>query len=146
MLLSELLTQSRVVVDSSDRHTKKSALGVLAETLAHSGSVSSSEIEKVLVERESVQSTGVGDGVAIPHGALPDLASQHAALLILANGIDFEAIDHHKVKILFAVIGPKHASGEHLKTLAKISRLLRALPGKAYGRARRRARVSTYHC
>ena len=83
------------------------------------------EIERVLLDREKLQSTGIGEGVAIPHGAMTQLVSQVAALLIVPDGVDFAAIDERKVTILFAVIGPKRATGEHLKTLARVSRLLR---------------------
>ena len=82
-------------------------------------------VERVLAEREALQSTGIGEGVAIPHGALAQLEAQYAALLIVPEGVDFAAIDGDKVTILFAVIGPKRATGEHLKTLARVSRLLR---------------------
>jgi PTS system nitrogen regulatory IIA component len=82
-------------------------------------------VERILVERESLQSTGIGEGVAIPHGALPQLDAQCAALLIVPEGVPFDAIDQALVTILFAVIGPKRATGEHLKTLARVSRLLR---------------------
>jgi len=83
------------------------------------------EIEKVLLEREQLQSTGIGEGVAIPHGAMNQLTGQVAALLIVPDGVDFAAIDERKVTIIFGVIGPKRATGEHLKTLARVSRLLR---------------------
>ncbi len=79
----------------------------------------------MLTEREQLQSTGIGEGVAIPHGALPQLETQFAALLIVPEGLDFAAIDALPVNILFAVITPKRATGEHLKTLARVSRLLR---------------------
>jgi PTS system nitrogen regulatory IIA component len=82
-------------------------------------------VERVLSEREQLQSTGIGEGVAIPHGALAQLQTQYAALLIVPEGVDFSAIDGLRVTILFAVIGPKRATGEHLKTLARVSRLLR---------------------
>ena len=80
-------------------------------------------VERVLAEREQLQSTGIGEGVAIPHGALPHLDTQHASLLIVPEGVDFAAIDGQAVNIVFAVIGPKRATGEHLKTLARVSRL-----------------------
>jgi PTS system nitrogen regulatory IIA component len=79
----------------------------------------------VLVEREQLQSTGIGEGVAIPHGALSQLEAQHATLLIVPEGVEFAAIDGLAVNILFAVVGPKRATGEHLKTLARVSRVLR---------------------
>ena len=67
----------------------------------------------------------VGGGVAIPHGSIDRLDRQIGAVLLCPNGIDFDAIDNAPVVILFAVIGPKRATGEHLKTLARVSRLLR---------------------
>src|SRR6185369_8500174 len=80
---------------------------------------------RALLAREQLQSTGIGEGVAIPHGALPQLAEQVAALLIVPDGVEFQAIDDASVRILFGVITPKRATGEHLKTLARVSRLLR---------------------
>lgn len=126
MLLSELLKPNQVIVNPIDHLDKRAALMTLANALAKAGTSSSEEVMRVLQEREDLQSTGVGEGVAIPHGALPGLDSQCGALLILPHGVDFDAVDDEKVKILFAVIGPKRTSGEHLKTLARISRLLRS--------------------
>ncbi|EYF08610.1 PTS sugar transporter subunit IIA [Chondromyces apiculatus] len=83
------------------------------------------EIARVLVERERLQSTGVGGGVAIPHGVLEGAERQVGAVLLCPRSIDFEAIDGAPVSILCAVIGPTRATGEHLKMLARISRLLR---------------------
>src|SRR6185369_8543867 len=80
---------------------------------------------RALLAREQLQSTGIGEGVAIPHGALPQLSEQVAALLIVPDGVEFQAIDDAKVTILFGVITPKRATGEHLKTLARVSKLLR---------------------
>ena len=104
---------------------KAAALSQLATMLASGARVTAADLERVLLERESLQSTGIGDGVAIPHGAMPQLEAQYAALLLVPEGVEFAAIDGLKVTILFAVIGPKRATGEHLKTLARISRLLR---------------------
>jgi PTS system nitrogen regulatory IIA component len=128
MRLTELLTQERVAVhrdDGAHPLDKKEVLRLLATMLASGARVDASVVERVLVEREQLQSTGIGEGVAIPHGALPQLESQYASLLIVPDGVDFVAIDGLKVNILFAVIGPKRATGEHLKTLARVSRLLR---------------------
>jgi PTS system nitrogen regulatory IIA component len=127
MRLTELLTPNRVGIERQNGADldKSKALSRLAAMLASGASVTSGEVERVLVERESLQSTGIGEGVAIPHGALPQLDAQCAALLIVPDGVDFDAIDDTPVTILFAVIGPKRATGEHLKTLARVSRLLR---------------------
>ena len=128
MNISELLTPERVAIQSkgaTSELNKSAAIGLLSSLLARGVRLPESDVESVLSEREALQSTGIGDGVAIPHGALAEIAGPCAALLLVPGGLDFEAIDDAKVTILFAVIGPKKATGEHLKTLAKISRLLK---------------------
>lgn len=128
MRLTDLLTPDRVAVrhnGTAHPMDKAAALSTLAQMLTVGTQVEASRAERVLAEREQLQSTGIGEGVAIPHGALPQLETQHAALLIVPEGIEFAAIDGLAVNILFAVIGPKRATGEHLKTLARVSRLLR---------------------
>jgi PTS system nitrogen regulatory IIA component len=128
MILTDILSSERVKVSvrGSGVESKDDALHALAKLLA-SGAASPgpTDFYRVLAEREALQSTGIGDGVAIPHGALENLGGQLAALLICPAGIPFDAIDGNPVYILFAVVGPKRATGEHLKTLARISRLLR---------------------
>jgi PTS system nitrogen regulatory IIA component len=129
MRLTDLLTADRVAIhhdDGGDSIRKPEAIGLLARLLAGGVRVDRREVERVLLEREQLQSTGIGEGVAIPHAALPQLDTQCASLLIVPEGVDFSAIDGLKVTILFAVIGPKRATGEHLKTLARVSRLLRS--------------------
>jgi nitrogen PTS system EIIA component len=128
MILTDILScdRVRVAVRGSGVQTKDEALHALAALLGGgASSPGESEFYRVLGEREALQSTGIGDGVAIPHGALENLAGQVAALLICPSGVPFDAIDGGLVFILFAVVGPKRATGEHLKTLARISRLLR---------------------
>src|SRR4051794_14029640 len=128
MILTEILSSDRVRVATrgSDLKSKDDALRALAELLGSGLSTpTGGDFYRVLCEREGLQSTGIGDGVAIPHGALENLGAQLAALLICPDGVPFDAIDGHPVHILFAVVGPKRATGEHLKTLARISRLLR---------------------
>lgn len=128
MRLTDLLTPARVAVrhnGTAHPMDKAAALNALAQMLTVGTQVDASRAERVLAEREQLQSTGIGEGVAIPHGALPQLETQYAALLIVPEGIEFAAIDGLAVNILFAVIGPKRATGEHLKTLARVSRLLR---------------------
>jgi nitrogen PTS system EIIA component len=128
MRLNDLLTAERVDIrhnGGSSPLDKPALLKVLANLLTRGANVDGAEVERVLAERERLQSTGIGEGVAIPHGALPQLENQYASLLIVPEGVDFAAIDGLAVNILFAVIGPKRATGEHLKTLARVSRVLR---------------------
>ena len=128
MVLTDILASERVGTSrgSLAPADKSAALRALARLLASGQSpAGEGDLFRVLEERESLQSTGIGDGVAIPHGALDGLDRQLAALLICPDGVEFDAIDSRPVHILFAVVGPKRASGEHLKTLARVSRLLR---------------------
>lgn len=129
MGVCDILSRDRVSVASVEGdpvRTKSDALKRLSVLLANGQSViSTEEIERVLAERERLQSTGVGGGVAIPHGSIEGLDRLIGAVLLCPSSIEFEAIDSAPVSILFAVIGPKRATGEHLKTLARVSRLLR---------------------
>lgn len=127
MRLTDLLSPERVGIKRSDDEAfdKEKAIGLLARLLGERDGISTADVERALLEREQLQSTGIGEGVAIPHGALPQLTEQVAALLIVPDGVDFQAIDDANVTILFGVITPKRATGEHLKTLARVSRLLR---------------------
>lgn len=129
MRVFDVLTAERVKLASEivgDVRTKSEALRALASLLARSdGAARADEIERVLVEREKLQSTGVGGGVAIPHGAIDRALPLTGAVLLCSPAIPFDAIDAAPVGILFALIGPKRAAGEHLKALARVSRLLR---------------------
>jgi PTS system nitrogen regulatory IIA component len=130
MLVSEILTATQVSVAGELEgvvQSKAEALQRLGILLASGlgGTGDAAEIERVLAERERLQSTGVGSGVAIPHGSMEGIERLTGAVLLCPQPIDFDAIDGAPVSIFFAVIGPKRATGEHLKTLARISRLLR---------------------
>src|SRR5262249_50786431 len=130
MSVVDILTPKHVSVANDTEglvRSKQEAITRLAALLAEGpvDGVSATEIARVLDEREKLQSTGVGGGVAIPHGAIERLQRLVGAVLLCPTPIEFEAIDGEPVSILFAVIGPKRATGEHLKTLARVSRLLR---------------------
>ena len=129
MRVLDILSADRVSVANAAEglvHSKLEALVRLAALLARGQTVvPPAEIERVLEERERLQSTGVGGGVAIPHGAIDRVDRIIGAVLLCPSGVEFDAIDGAPVMILVAVIGPKRATGEHLKTLARVSRLLR---------------------
>ena len=96
MRLTELLTEERVAVrhvDGQHPLDKKEVLRILSRMLATGARVDDNVVDRVLTEREQLQSTGIGEGVAIPHGALPQLESQCASLLVVPEGVDFVAID-----------------------------------------------------
>ena len=126
MRLSDIITKDRILVDRDGAlPNKAAALHALAGLLGSAVSAPEEEVLALLLEREQLQSTGIGDGVAIPHSALEHAEAQAGALLLFPKGIDFDAIDSQPVHIVFGVVGPKRATGEHLRTLARISRLLR---------------------
>jgi PTS system nitrogen regulatory IIA component len=129
MGVSEILIPERVSVAGSAEgvvRTKTEAIHRLSVLLVQrQTALTGPDVELVLMERERIQSTGVGGGVAIPHGSIDRLDRTIGAVLLCPQPIDFEAIDSEPVSILFAVIGPRRATGEHLKTLARVSKLLR---------------------
>ena len=126
MRLSDIITKDRILVDREGALPNKAkALHALAGLLGSAVSAPEEEVLALLLEREQLQSTGIGDGVAIPHSALEHADAQAGAVLLFPKGIDFDAIDGQPVHIVFGVVGPKRATGEHLRTLARISRLLR---------------------
>lgn len=128
MRLTDILSESRIVIDPAGQRApdKPKALETLASILANDLGIDAQTVLEPLLERERLQSTGIGDGVAIPHCSLVSATTQTAALLISRQGVPFDSIDGESAKIIFAVVGPKKAASDHLKILAKISRLLRS--------------------
>lgn len=126
MRLCEMLAAQRIHVDASGAVSdKKEALRLLAEYIAPLVGSDEHALEDALAERERLQSTGIGDGVAIPHTAVDSAPGQAAALILCRKGVAFDSIDGEDVNIIFGVVGPKRSTGEHLRALARISRLLR---------------------
>jgi len=83
------------------------------------------EIVKILMAREALGSTGIGQGIGIPHGKSPNVKSLVAAFGLLKKGIDFESLDGEPAYIFFLLLAPEESAGPHLKALARISRLLK---------------------
>jgi nitrogen PTS system EIIA component len=127
MRLTDILTADRVLVVNSGQTfaSKQEAIARLAGLLSAGTGNDTATVFKVLADREDLQSTGIGDGVAIPHGSMETLDQQTAAVLLCPQGIDFDSIDGRPARIVIGVVGPKRATGEHLRMLARISRLLR---------------------
>jgi PTS system nitrogen regulatory IIA component len=128
MQVVDILHPARVAVarGSARVRNKNEAVHRLAEMLATGDTrLEVGGVERLLLQREDQQSTGVGGGVAIPHAAVEELDRILGAVLLCPEPLGFDAIDGAPVSIFFAVIGPRKAVGEHLKTLARVSRLLR---------------------
>ncbi|AOU99035.1 PTS sugar transporter subunit IIA [Acidihalobacter yilgarnensis] len=122
MQIGELLTTERILNDA-DIHSKKRALEALSELLAKGGQVSSNEVFDTLLARERLGSTGLGHGVAIPHGRMAGLKETQAAFIKLNGGIDFDAPDQAPVDLLFALVVPEECTSEHLDTLSRLAQL-----------------------
>lgn len=128
MLLSELLTADRVKVPLVSR-TKGDVLRELVELVANKRSAIDPEpILAAVRERELVLSTGIGAGIAIPHGKTPLVDQLFVAAGVAHDPIDFDALDGQPVRLFFLLVGPESASGAHVKVLSRISRLLRRDP------------------
>jgi PTS system nitrogen regulatory IIA component len=104
---------------------KKQALQEIARRASLITAVPERRIYEVLAERERLGSTGIGKGIAIPHGKLPELTQLHGLFARLERPIRFEAIDDQPVDLMFALLAPAEAGAEHLRALARVSRLLR---------------------
>lgn len=139
MLLVELLSADRIRVPLRAR-TKDAVLEELVELAAHDREPSVRRaILAAVRERESVLSTGIGSGVAIPHGKTPIVDQLIVAAGIAAVPVEFDALDGQPVQLFFLLIGPESASGAHVKTLSRISRLLRREPLRTSLRAAKSA-------
>jgi PTS system nitrogen regulatory IIA component len=124
MDLSDLITPYGVM-PALKAANKKQALQLLADRAADLTGLNATDIFNTLIQRERLGSTGVGAGIAIPHGKLPNLRHTVGLFARLDEPIDFESIDEEPVDIIFVLLAPENAGADHLKALARISRLLR---------------------
>lgn len=125
MHLTELLTPDRIKIPLVST-TKDEILSELVEVVGKNSSVRElDEILRAVREREEVLSTGIGSGVAIPHGKSASITELALVAGVKPDGIDFEALDGQPVQLFFLLVGPESAAGMHVKALSRISRLLR---------------------
>jgi PTS system nitrogen regulatory IIA component len=124
MLLSDLLAP-QAVVPALKVNSKKQALQELAGRAAAACGRNEREVLEVLMQRERLGSTGIGNGIAIPHGKLAKLERLCGAFARLDRPVDFEALDGQPVDLMFLLLAPEGAGADHLKALARIARLLR---------------------
>jgi nitrogen PTS system EIIA component len=123
--ISEFLSPEAVIADLRAQD-KQEVLRELSAALAHAHpSLKEERLVEVLREREKLGSTGIGEGVAIPHGKLAGLSNLVAAFGVSREGVDFEAIDGKPTHLFFALVAPENSAGVHLKALARISRLFK---------------------
>jgi nitrogen PTS system EIIA component len=123
--IADLLTGPEAVLASVKASGKKALLAELASRAATLFKVDERRLFDRLLERERLGSTGIGGGIAIPHARLAALTKPVGLFARLAQPIDFEAIDERPVDIVFLLAAPEGAGADHLKALARVSRLLR---------------------
>jgi PTS system nitrogen regulatory IIA component len=124
MLLSDFISPDSVVA-SLKAKSKKQLLQDLSVRAARLTGLSERDIFDVLLQRERLGSTGLGHGIAIPHGTVQGLKRIVGIFARLAEPVDFDAVDGDPVDIVFLLLAPEAAGADHLKALARISRLLR---------------------
>jgi PTS system nitrogen regulatory IIA component len=125
MKISELIND-RLIIPKFTGKSKKQVLEELAKHLAlNKKNIDPDELLRVLIEREKLGSTGIGDGVAIPHGKLNGLENIILVFGKSNEGIDFDSIDGKPVNLIFLLVAPSNSAGVHLKALARLSRLLK---------------------
>jgi PTS system nitrogen regulatory IIA component len=123
--ISEFLSPQAVIADLRARD-KQDVLREMSAAFARAHPPLKEErLVEVLREREKLGSTGIGEGVAIPHGKMAGLTQLLAAFGVSREGVDFEAIDGKPTHLFFALVAPENSAGVHLKALARISRLFK---------------------
>ncbi len=124
MQLTDILS-SEAILPALKATSKKQLLQELAQTAARISGLDQRIVFETLLQREKLGSTGLGQGIAIPHGKFAALKEVRGVFARLLSPVDFEAADDRPVDLVFLLMAPESAGADHLKALARISRLLR---------------------
>ncbi|MFH1239394.1 MAG: PTS sugar transporter subunit IIA [bacterium] len=125
MRIMDYLSKNTIAIDMKGKD-KKEIINELSDLLVKAKKISDKdEVVKILLEREELGSTGIGQGIAIPHGKTDQINDVVIVFGSSKQGIDFESLDGEPVYLVFLLLAPMESSGIHLKALAKISRLLK---------------------
>ncbi|SRR6266508_1521286 len=124
MKIVEFLRSDAVIANLSGQ-TGQAVLAELCRPLSASDRGEAQKLVETLLDREKLGSTGIGEGVAIPHGKVPGLPGLMASFGRSVAGIDFRAIDGRPTHLFFALFAPENSAGAHLKALARISRIFK---------------------
>lgn len=124
MDLSDLIEVS-AVMPALKANSKKQLLQLLSEKAAALTGLPEREIFETILQRERLGSTGVGNGIAIPHGKLPGVTRITGVFARLENPVEFDALDDQPVDLVFLLLAPEGAGADHLKALSRIARVLR---------------------
>ncbi|MET3589044.1 PTS system nitrogen regulatory IIA component [Bartonella silvatica] len=124
MNLIELIAPE-AIIPALKANSKKQVLQALAEKAAKLTGLSERVIFDIILQREKLGSTGLGGGIAIPHGKLPDINRIIGIFARLESPVDFEALDDEPIDLVFLLLAPENAGADHLKALSQIARVLR---------------------
>ena len=124
MQIGDILDRGAIAARAS-APSKRQALTAVADIAARNFGIDVAVILEALSEREAAGSTGVGYGVAVPHARLPGLDRMRGVFVRLDQPVEFESVDEQPVDLIFALFAPPNAGAEHLRALARVSRLLR---------------------
>lgn len=124
MELADLLAEESVIV-CTGLHSKNDILEQLAAVAARAAGVDTDAVYRAISDRESLGSTGLGNGIAIPHGKLAGIPRVVAAFCRVEQPIEFDALDDQPVDLLMLLLAPTGAGADHLKALARVARILR---------------------
>lgn len=125
MLLTELLSIDRIKIPLESQTKDDLLRELVAVAAAPAGAPAREDVLRAVREREAVLSTGIGHGVAIPHGKSSAVGDLRMAAGRAAAPVDFDALDGQPVSLFFLLVGPESAAGPHIKALSRISRLVR---------------------
>ena len=125
MKISDILKKEHIIKELDSRD-KKNVLDELSSFLENEGEITSKEnLLAALIEREKLGSTGIGENVAIPHAKISEIDKIITVFGRSKNGVEFESLDQKTVNFIFLVIAPENSTSQHLKALARISRLFK---------------------
>jgi len=114
-----------LIIENLTSQNKQDILKEFSQCIEKALGLKADKVFNVLIEREKLGSTGIGEGVAIPHGKLSDIPELVCCFGRSQRGIEFEAIDNKPVYLIFLLLAPENSAGTHLKALAKISKILK---------------------
>jgi len=125
MKITDILDEASIIQDMRST-SKKGVLEELSDVLVEGGKLPDRDkVVEVLLDREKLGSTGIGDGIAIPHGKMKGIKDLVTSFGRSTKGVNFESIDNRPTHLFFLLVAPENSAGIHLKALARISRLLK---------------------
>ena len=128
MNIMDVLDERAVTTNLKAQQHKEEVIQELVQLLVTAGSIKDRDVPKlvqILLKRESLGSTGIGQGVAIPHGKSDCVSELIGAVGVARHGMNFDSLDGERTNIFFLLVAPENSAGPHLKALARISRLLK---------------------